>query len=110
MNDQAKMLASTISKDRGLAVKPERLGFWRKLFGSSTRGASTGPLKFDRLPFSREEAIEIAKLFPAGKADLFLDKNATEENAKTKDLLGQYGIVHFRLTGCRTKIARVFPV
>ncbi|MBP6820999.1 MAG: CHAT domain-containing protein, partial [Acidobacteria bacterium] len=97
LNDQAKMLAS--SATRSLAIKPERFGFWRKVFGSSTRGASTGTLKFDRLPFSRDEATEIAKLFPAGKADLFLDKNATEENAKTKDLLGQYGIVHFSTHG-----------
>ncbi len=99
MNDQTKMLASTISNNRGLSVKPERPGFWRKLFGSSTRGASTGPLKFDRLPFSREEAIEIAKLFSTDKADVFLGKDATEEKAKSKDLLSQYGIVHFSTHG-----------
>jgi CHAT domain-containing protein len=103
MNDQAKMLASAIrkdsSKDRSLVVKPERFALLRKLFGSSTRGASTGPLRFDRLPFSRDEAIEIAGLFPAGKADVFLGKDATEEKAKTKDLLSQYGIVHFSTHG-----------
>lgn len=102
MNGQAKMLASANKNHRGLSAKPERVGFWRKLFGSftgGTRGASNEQLQFKRLPFSRSEAMEIASLFPAGKADLFLDKNATEENAKTKDLLGQYGIVHFSTHG-----------
>lgn len=70
-----------------------------KMLASNTRSVRGGQLKLDRLPYSNEEVRQIAKLFPAGKADLFLRQDATEDNAKSKGLLGQYGIVHFSAHG-----------
>jgi CHAT domain-containing protein/tetratricopeptide (TPR) repeat protein len=66
-----------------------------------TRGAweEGKPLKFDRLINSGLEAVEIARLFPAGQADLFLGADASEENVKKPGRLGQYRMIHFAAHG-----------
>ena len=46
------------------------------------------------LPFSKEEVLKIAGLFPAHQADLFLGKQATETILKKLPLDG-YRIIHF---------------
>ncbi len=46
------------------------------------------------LPFSKEEVLKIAGLFPAHQADLFLGKQATETTLK-KLPLDDYRIIHF---------------
>lgn len=101
-SDQAKLLAS-VSTQRGLSVQLSRFNFLKKLFGSASlstgRGNTGEQLRLDPLPHSRREATTIAELFPAGKADLFLGQDATEENAKAKNLISQYGIVHFSAHG-----------
>jgi CHAT domain-containing protein/tetratricopeptide (TPR) repeat protein len=55
--------------------------------------------KLGRLPYSRYEVEEIAKLFAKGQADLYFKDSAREENVKAKDRLSQYRIVHFSAHG-----------
>jgi CHAT domain-containing protein len=64
-----------------------------------TRGAGGSQLKFLPLLHSRHEVEAISKLFPPGQADLFLRATASEENAKAKGRLSQYGVVHFSAHG-----------
>lgn len=70
-----------------------------RLIATLTRGSGSGQMKFLPLSHSRHEAEGIAKLFPPGQADLFLGATASEENAKAKDRLSQYGVVHFSAHG-----------
>jgi CHAT domain-containing protein/Tfp pilus assembly protein PilF len=70
------------------------------VIASTVRAASAGGrLNLNRLPHSRREAEGIAKLFGCDTADLFLGAAASEENAKLKDRLSQYRLVHFSTHG-----------
>ncbi len=51
------------------------------------------------LKFAKVEATRIAKLFPDGQADVFTGTEATEERAKSNDLLSQYRYLHFAVHG-----------
>jgi CHAT domain-containing protein/Flp pilus assembly protein TadD len=70
-----------------------------KLLAKLTRGVGGGQVTFPPLLHSLREAKGISKLFPSGQADLFLRAAASEENAKAKDRLSQYGVVHFSAHG-----------
>lgn len=107
----ASVLASLLSEPRRTAPK-EFVAFadpvyaqgasqseQAKLLATVTRGAGSGQLQFPPLPHSRREVEAIAQLFAPGQADLFLRAAASEENAKTKERLGQYGVVHFSAHG-----------
>jgi CHAT domain-containing protein len=51
------------------------------------------------LPNAAVEAERISKLFPAGQSKVFLGAQATEEQAKTNELLSQYRYLHFAVHG-----------
>jgi len=52
-----------------------------------------------RLAQSRREVEGIADLYPPGKAKLYLDREATEENVKDNDLLRNAHRIHFATHG-----------
>ena len=57
------------------------------------------PWELRRLAQSRKEVERIAKLFPGGEASLFLGEQASEDNVKTGEGLGQHRIIHFAVHG-----------
>lgn len=57
------------------------------------------PWKLQPLPESRREVQHVARLYPAGEADVFLGEQATEENVKLGDRSSQYRFVHFAVHG-----------
>jgi len=66
-----------------------------------TRGFS-GDGKRPKLPELKNSAREVKKIagrFQKGETDLFLGKDANEENVKTPGRLGQYRMIHFAAHG-----------
>lgn len=73
------------------------------IIASVTRGVGGAQLKLARLPYSRYEVEEIARLFGEGEAKLYLDDEASEENVKAEGRLSRYRIVHFSVHGLINK-------
>lgn len=61
--------------------------------------SSTSQTDLPRLPFTKEEVMNIAALFPVGLAEVFLGPQATKEKAREPGLLGSYRFVHFATHG-----------
>jgi CHAT domain-containing protein len=53
-----------------------------------------GRPEFGDLPFSEEEAVDLAGRFPSGSSDVLLGDNAQEKTVKTM-ALGDYRLIHF---------------
>jgi CHAT domain-containing protein/Tfp pilus assembly protein PilF len=51
-----------------------------------------------RLPFTREEVLNIGRLFPASQRHLYLGESATEQAVRSENL-GQYRYIHFATHG-----------
>lgn len=58
-----------------------------------------GALKLTNLKNAKTEADRIAALFPAGQAAVYTGAAATEEKAKSNELLSQYRYLHFAVHG-----------
>ena len=107
----ASVLANLLSEPRRATLKEfvafadpvysqgAQPGEQARLITPSPRGPGSSQLKFMPLIHSRHEAEAISKLFPPGQADLFLRATASEENAKAKGRLSQYGVIHFSAHG-----------
>jgi CHAT domain-containing protein len=54
---------------------------------------------YNRLEFSGEEINSIAVLFPKTSVDIFLQDDASEENAKKENMLPSYRYIHFATHG-----------
>jgi CHAT domain-containing protein/tetratricopeptide (TPR) repeat protein len=64
-----------------------------------TGGSDTAAGEVPRLPYTGVEVNDIAKLFPPGRADVFVREDASEERVKLKGLLAGYRFVHFATHG-----------
>jgi len=97
--------------------KKEFLGFGNPAYGSRQKFQLPGRIYYvdglaeesdqqlEPLPFSQQEIKQIAKLFPKNYYDIFLKKQASEENLKNLDL-NQYRIIHLASHGL---ISEQFP-
>jgi len=56
-------------------------------------------LKLDRLKQSGAEVQRIAGLFPPGEVEVFLGRQASENNVKAQDRIARFRIVHFAVHG-----------
>ncbi|HEX7183893.1 MAG TPA: CHAT domain-containing tetratricopeptide repeat protein [Thermoanaerobaculia bacterium] len=80
--------------------------FWpAKEEGTASQAAQTrsfvlaGLPEMRRLAQSRHEVDEIARLYPEGASQLYVDRAATEENVKRNDLLKSARRIHFATHG-----------
>ena len=66
--------------------------------GTATDRYAERGFSLARLPFTREEVLSIARLFPASRRQLYLGGEATEDAVRSENL-GQYRYIHFATHG-----------
>ncbi len=90
------LLSESIKKTNELQKKERFIAFADPEYNNSTEIHGE---KFKRLEYSSGEVENIASFFDKGASEIFLGKDATEENVKKENRFSGYNYIHFATHG-----------
>jgi len=99
----ASVLKSLLSEQKGIkgtdSGNKKLIAFGDPVYGNENDTSHSSVKSYKRLEYSGEEIKNIASFFKNGNAEIYLRKDATEENVKREGALKKFNYIHFATHG-----------
>jgi CHAT domain-containing protein/Tfp pilus assembly protein PilF len=93
------LLSMKSESENGRVVDKKLIAFGDPVYENENDSAVVPGKEYQRLKYSGEEVKNIASFFKEGNAEIFLRKDATEENVKREGELKKFNYIHFATHG-----------